>query len=95
MEHKLTITLPDEVFRPLVETALKQGRTPEEIVVERLARNVPKPSPNTDETNARTKNGTLEELFGSISLGHPTGADNESIDRDLAREYGATHEEDD
>ncbi|MCE2662992.1 MAG: hypothetical protein LW716_09620 [Microcystis sp. 53602_E8] len=29
---------------------------------------------------------------GSIS-GYPTGADNESIDADLGREYGDTHEE--
>ncbi len=41
------------------------------------------------------KQQSLEDLFGSVSLGHPTGADNESIDRDLAREYGATHEEED
>jgi hypothetical protein len=37
--------------------------------------------------------GTLRELFGSIDLGYATGADNESIDADLAREYGNTHEE--
>lgn len=40
-----------------------------------------------------------EERFarwiGAASLGHPTGADNESIDADLAREYAATHEEQD
>lgn len=35
----------------------------------------------------------LSELFGSVDLGHPTGADNESIDADLAREYASTHEE--
>ncbi len=27
-----------------------------------------------------------------VSLGYPTGIDNESIDADLAREYGSTHE---
>ena len=32
----------------------------------------------------------LRELFGSVDLGYPTGADNESIDVDLAREYGST-----
>ena len=37
--------------------------------------------------------GTLRELFGSVDLGHPTGADNERIDADLAREYASTHEE--
>ena len=33
------------------------------------------------------RNGGIRELFGSASLGHSTGADNESIDADLAREY--------
>lgn len=36
--------------------------------------------------------GSLRELFGSVDLGYPTGTENESIDRDLAREYGATHD---
>ena len=39
------------------------------------------------------KPGGLRELFGSVDLGHPTGADNESIDRDLARSYADTHED--
>jgi Protein of unknown function DUF104 len=37
--------------------------------------------------------GGLRELFGSVDLGYPTGADNESIDADLAREYACSHEE--
>jgi hypothetical protein len=37
--------------------------------------------------------GDITRFLGSTSLGHPTGTDNESIDRDLAREYGSTHEE--
>ena len=34
----------------------------------------------------------LQQHCGAVSLGHPTGAENESIDADLAREYGSTHE---
>ena len=37
--------------------------------------------------------GDITRFFGAVSLGHPRGIDNESIDRDLAREYGSTHEE--
>lgn len=37
--------------------------------------------------------GTLRELFGSVDLAHPTGADNDRIDADLAREYAGTREE--
>jgi hypothetical protein len=35
----------------------------------------------------------LQRHFGAVSLGYPTGTDNESIDADLAREYGSPHEE--
>ena len=34
----------------------------------------------------------FERHFGEISSGLPNGADNESIDADLAREYADTHE---
>lgn len=37
--------------------------------------------------------GTLRELFGSVDLGYPTGADNDSIDADLAREYASKPED--
>jgi len=43
--------------------------------------------------SGKASQGSLPELFGSVDLGHPTGADNESIDADLAREYASTHEE--
>jgi predicted DNA-binding antitoxin AbrB/MazE fold protein len=39
--------------------------------------------------------GTLRELFGAVDLGCPTGADNEGIDADLAREHANTLEETD
>ncbi len=43
-----------------------------------------------------TKNkGSVRELFGSVSLGYATGADNESIDADLAKAYLDTHEDQD
>ena len=49
---------------------------------------------NKPETNVEAKSaGGIREMFGSVSLGHPTGSDNESIDADLAREYGSTHED--
>ncbi len=89
MEHKLTITLPEEVFRPLVETAESEGVSPEQIVTRLI-----KAGTSRAVKQPQQKHDSLRELFGSIDLGYATGADNESIDRDLAREYGATHEED-
>jgi hypothetical protein len=34
MEHQLTITLPDALFQPLVEAAVKAGPTPEKFILE-------------------------------------------------------------
>lgn len=48
----------------------------------------------SDDPSKSNGKGSLEKLFGSVSLGHATGADNERIDTDLAREYLDTHEED-
>lgn len=90
MEHKITITLPDEIYRPLVEAALEQGRTPEEIAAERLARAAP--SHPTDGSAAPRADVT--RYFGMWDSGDPDSADNDRIDADLAREYGSSHDED-
>ncbi|MGI8642162.1 MAG: hypothetical protein ACR2MG_19705 [Pyrinomonadaceae bacterium] len=50
--------------------------------------------PDKSKTNGEPKStGGIREMFGSVSLGNPTGSDNEQIDADLAREYGSTHED--
>ncbi|HBB96095.1 MAG TPA: hypothetical protein DC054_11955 [Blastocatellia bacterium] len=88
MDHKLTVTVPEEVYQPLVEEALRHDRTPEEEASLRLQRSVPR-------RNGERKPGALEELFGSVSLGHPTDMNNESIDRDIARTIADNHEDHD
>lgn len=89
MSHNITITLPDEVYQPLIAAAERQGRTPEELAAEHLAGLVaPRPSPAPGERDK----ADITRFFGAVSLGDATGADNDRIDADLAREYGATHE---
>ena len=84
MDHKLTVTVPEEVYQPLLEEALKRGRMPEEEAFFETSTLGAAPQ-------RRAKAGALRELFGSVDLGHPMGIDNESIDADLAREYADTH----
>lgn len=48
-------------------------------------------SPSQAAAEARER---FERRFGSVDLGLATGADNESIDADLAREYAAKHDQD-
>ena len=45
------------------------------------------------ETEQQTARERFERHFGEIDLGYATGADNEKIDADLAREYAATQED--
>jgi hypothetical protein len=85
MPHTLTLTLPDEAFETLSKDAAQQKKSLEQLALERLAVTVSE-MPETV--------GSLEDLFGSVSLGHPTGADNESIDRDLMLAYTDNHEND-
>ena len=46
MEHRLTITVPDETFQSLVEAASRLGQTPEEIAAKRLAESAPTEAAN-------------------------------------------------
>lgn len=41
----------------------------------------------------RRADARLLKYFGSINSGDPRSADNDKIDRDLAREYSSTHED--
>jgi hypothetical protein len=50
-------------------------------------------SKEADRGRENKRNRGLKELFGSVSLGHSTGLDNEKMDADLARDYGSSHED--
>jgi predicted DNA-binding antitoxin AbrB/MazE fold protein len=50
----------------------------------------------TSPASSSQRTADLARIFahaGAVDLGKPTGADNESIDADLAREYGASHQD--
>ena len=91
MSQRITITLPDEIAGPLSEVARARGQTLEEFASESLAKSVPKPG-QVDAASVNQAEQRFARWIGSVSLGRPTGADNESIDADLAREYASTHE---
>src|SRR5262249_17510451 len=69
------------------------GRTTEALVADWLTRQIPG---NGSGDLSREGEGPLTVLLphlGAVDLGYPTGADNEGIDADLARELGNSHEE--
>ena len=68
--------------------ALPDGTRVEVIVREPSVSNGASVSPTARQA-ARTR---FERHFGEVNLGAPTGADNDGIDADLAREYAQMHE---
>jgi hypothetical protein len=79
MSYPLTVTVPDELRQALVRAASSAGQTPEEWVLSVVQQRLPVQDPR------------LRRHFGSVNLGHPTGANNGGIDADLARAYADTH----
>jgi hypothetical protein len=55
------------------------------LILERVVR--------SDGGKSRSSSHSVRELFGSFSLGRPTGLDNETIDRDLGLAYSDEHED--
>jgi hypothetical protein len=84
MFRQLTLELPDDVFEPLAKAAQQAGQSLEQWATARL-RSCAETSEKQAEDLAR-----LLVHAGAVDLGRPTGADNESIDVDLAREYGSS-----
>ncbi|ARI80970.1 MAG: hypothetical protein IM466_00605 [Microcystis sp. M04BS1] len=94
MSQVLTLELSDEVYAALQQQAKILGIDLSELVTTSLERQY-RLNKNKDQRTEAEKEAArkrFERHIGSIS-GYPTGADNESIDADLAREYASNHEE--
>jgi len=76
MGYAVTLELPDDVYQPLLQMAVAAHQTPEEWLLVNLRRQLAIYDPK------------LRRHFGAVNLGQPTGADNQSIDADLAQAYG-------
>ncbi|HLN30391.1 MAG TPA: hypothetical protein VK395_21795 [Gemmataceae bacterium] len=87
MSRLLTLELSEDVYRPLARTAAASGQSLEEWAVDRLRR-----SDMSPEEYAAALARLLQHA-GAVDLGRPTGANNENIDADLAREFGDAHED--
>ena len=87
MFRQLTLELPEDVFELLTQAAQQAGQSLEQWAAAQL-RSYVESSGKKAEDLAR-----LLAHAGAVDLGRPTGADNDSIDIDLAREYGSFHEQ--
>lgn len=83
--HILKIEVPQDDFAPIVEAAHRNGQTPEQWARQQLVRAAPSP-----ERLAAAKHRLLERI-AQLDLPPADNSHNQSIDRDLAREYGSDH----
>jgi hypothetical protein len=98
-----TLELPEQVYDALVEAARSRGVAPSEWIASRLPRPERPPVSEADREAARAR---LLRFAGTVSLGHPTGTDNEqsederraALDRlfshtvDMGRPFGTDNE---
>jgi hypothetical protein len=83
-------TVAPELVDLLRSVAARTGRTYEAVAASFMRDTAPLPRPKVSRAEAAA---ALERLWQhTVDLGYPTGADNESIDADLARAYGDNHE---
>jgi hypothetical protein len=85
-----SLTVAPELVELLRSVAARTGRTYEEVAASFVRETAPQPRPRVSRAEAAAARKRLFEL--TVDLGYPTGADNESIDADLAREYADNHE---
>jgi hypothetical protein len=93
MTRSLKLELSEEAFRALEQRAAAAGASPAAVAASALENHFRAKDSRTDAEKQAARE-RLERHFGAVSLGAPTGVDNESIDADLARSYADTHEDD-
>ena len=96
MSQALTVELNDQVFETIRKQAEAAGISPAQVVVAALEQRFNGIHQRVDTRSEAEKEAARERFrscIGAVDLGHAKGADNESIDADLAREYGSAHEE--
>ncbi|MDW8105828.1 MAG: hypothetical protein RMM06_09225 [Armatimonadota bacterium] len=92
MSKTVTIEVPDDLYEVFTLVAHSSGKRIEEVVLDFYAQTAPRPRNQRSAEEEEEARRRFERHFGEVSLGYPTGADNESIDADLAAQYGSSHE---
>lgn len=93
MSQQLTLELSDEVYANLERKANAIGLSVTEWIVLVLSQSGNSPNPVLSDAERQEIRRRFRNYAGAIALGYATGADNESIDADLARAYDNEYEE--
>jgi hypothetical protein len=81
------LELPEDIYEALLQVSEEEGLTPPDWIAARLPLPLLRRNPATQSVS--DANARLRQL--TVSLGYPTGSNNESIDADLARAYADQH----
>ena len=98
MSHPLTVELSEAAYVALEADARVAEQSPAELAAAALEQRFGAhdesrtPGQGMAEAEKQAARERFEQHFGAVNLGHATGADNESIDADLARAYADNHE---
>ena len=88
----ITIDIAPEKEEKLKTRAKRNGKSDvAEYVKELIERDLMPPPSSLSDAERAVDDRRLEGCI--VSLGSPTGIDNDGIDADLAREYAATHDD--
>lgn len=93
MSHILSIELSEDAYRAIQRQAELTGSSAADLAAASLEQHFRQESPARSEAEKEAARTRFERHFGEVDLGSPTGADNESIDADLAKEYAGRGEE--
>jgi hypothetical protein len=99
MSQTLILELSDEVYTMIQRQAEVAGTSPAHWLTKTLEQQYIRGHAWKSALMQRTAGeqqaarARFERHFGEVDLGNATGADNEQIDADLAREYADAHEE--
>jgi hypothetical protein len=91
MRRTLVLEVTEETYAGLVRQAQAAGTPMAELAAAVLEHQYAAPAQASSERDRAAEEAARRRFrahAGAASLGFATGADNESIDRDLAREYG-------
>lgn len=98
--HTLTLELSDAAYAAIRRQAETTGTSPARLAEISLERQFGTSSglrdggSRTTEVEEQAARERFERHFGAVDLDDATGADNEGIDADLAREYADDHDGD-
>lgn len=95
MSQFIKIEISDDAYRAAARLAQLTGQSVEQWAAGRLASSLPLRNGNGDRngTHPVPLSAELAAFAGCVDIAQEQWSHNESIDRDLAVEYGSTHED--